>query len=284
VGAVTAGVATIEGLRLEHAPAAGPARPVPLLLIHGAWGGSWYFRNYLYAAALAGWDAWALNLRGHGGSRPVPDLGRVSVLEYVEDVRACIAALGQPVVIGHSMGGLLAQKAAEDGPVRAAVFLTSAAPRGVVLLRWPVVRRMGGYLSALLREQPLEVTFEHAVALELNRLPPERQAWTYRQFQAESGRAMRELALGSIAVNPAAVRCPTLVVGAGDDRITPPGVQRRIAKRYGSEYIEIAGHAHMLMLEEGWERPFARVLDWLDRVVSADQAKSASNSTPSATR
>jgi pimeloyl-ACP methyl ester carboxylesterase len=79
---------------------------------------------------------------------------------------------------------------------------------------------------------------------------------------------MRELAIGAIAVDATSVRCPTLVVGAEDDRITPPGVQRRIAKRYGSEYVEVSGHAHMLMLEEGWERPFARVLDWLDRVAA----------------
>jgi pimeloyl-ACP methyl ester carboxylesterase len=235
--------------------------------VHGAWGGSWYLRNYLYAAALAGWDTWAVNLRGHGGSRPVADLGRVSVLDYVEDVRDCAKALGEPVVIGHSMGGLIAQKVAESGAVRAAVFLTSAAPRGVVALRWPVISRMARYLPALLRDRPLAATFEHAAALELNRLSPERQAWAYAQLQAESGRAMRELALGAIAVDAASVRCPTLVVGAAEDRITPPGVQRRIAERYGSGYVEVSGHAHMLMLEEGWERPFARVLDWLDQAI-----------------
>jgi non-heme chloroperoxidase len=259
---------TIDGLRVEHAAPAAPRKGAPLLFVHGAWGGSWYLRNYLYAAALAGWDAWAVNLRGHAGSRPVADLGRVSVLDYVEDVGDCIRALGEAVVIGHSMGGLIAQKVAERCPVRAAVFLTSAAPHGVVVLRWPVVSRMGRYLPALLRERPFTATFEHAAALELNRLSPERQAWAYGQLQAESGRAMRELALGAIAVDSASVRCPTLVVGAGDDRITPPGVQRRIAERYGSEYVEVSGHAHMLMLEEGWERPFARVLDWLDRVVA----------------
>ena len=262
------GELSIDGLRVEHAAPASPRKPAPLLLVHGAWGGSWYLRNYLYAAALAGWDTWAVNLRGHGGSRPVADLGRVSVLDYVEDVRDCAQALGQPVVIGHSMGGLIAQKVAESGAARAAVFLTSAAPRGVVVLRWPVVSRMGRYLPALIRDRPFAATFEHAAALELNRLSPERQAWAYAQLQAESGRAMRELALGAIAVDPASVRCPTLVVGAGDDRITPPAVQRRIAERYGSEYVEVSGHAHMLMLEDGWERPFARVLDWLDRVVT----------------
>ncbi|HVQ74945.1 MAG TPA: alpha/beta fold hydrolase [Candidatus Binatia bacterium] len=263
-----AGVETIDGLRLEHAPPAGPRKPVPLLLVHGAWGGSWYLRNYLYTAALAGWDSWAVNLRGHAGSRPVADLGRVSVLDYVQDVRDCLQALGDCVVIGHSMGGLIAQKVAEGGGVRAAVFLTSAGPRGVVVLRWPVLSRLARYVPALARGRAFEMSFQHAAALELNRLPAADQARVYGQLQPESGRAMREIALGAIAVAPGSLRLPTLVVGAEDDRITPPGVQRRIAARYGSEYIEAAGHAHMLMLEPGWEGPFARILDWMDRALT----------------
>jgi pimeloyl-ACP methyl ester carboxylesterase len=97
-------------------------------------------------------------------------------------------------------------------------------------------------------------------------MTPEQQAWTYPQLVPESGRAAREMALGGVAVDPAGIRCPTLVLGAEHDRITPASVQRKIAARYGSEYIEAAGHAHMLMLEEGWERPFGEVVSWLARV------------------
>lgn len=58
----------IADLALEHAAPAGRARSRSVLFVHGMWGGSWYLRNYLYAAAAAGWDAWAVNLRGHGES------------------------------------------------------------------------------------------------------------------------------------------------------------------------------------------------------------------------
>ena len=63
------------------------------------------------------------------------------------------------------------------------------------------------------------------------------------------------------------VRCPTLVVGAERDAITPAAVQRKIASKYGAAYLEAAGHAHMLMLEEGWERPFKDVLGWMERAL-----------------
>jgi len=40
-----------------------------------------------------------------------------------------------------------------------------------------------------------------------------------------------------------------------------------IARRYGSEYQEAAGHGHMLMLEDGWEQPFKDVLSWMERAI-----------------
>ncbi len=72
----------------------------------------------------------------------------------------------------------------------------------------------------------------------------------------------------SSVVDAARVRCPTLVVGAADDAITPPDVQRRIAKRYGAEYLEVEGHGHMFLLEDGWEAPLEGVLKWARRATS----------------
>jgi pimeloyl-ACP methyl ester carboxylesterase len=257
----------IDELVLEHAPPAGRAHARPVLFVHGMWGGSWYLRNYLYAAAQAGWDAWAVNLRGHGES-PAPDgLGRASLGDYVADVRRCLAHLGGAVLVGHSMGGLIAQKAAEGDGVAAAVFLTTAAPRGIFGLEWAVLSRMARYVPAMLGAHAFRVSRAHADHLFLNGLRADQRERAFASFGPESGRAARELALGGIPVDPAAIRCPTLVVGAGDDRITPVSLQRRIARHYRAEYQEASGHAHMLMLEDGWERPLAAVLAWMARVV-----------------
>jgi pimeloyl-ACP methyl ester carboxylesterase len=257
----------VGDLLLDHAPARAPARRHPLLLVHGMNGGSWYLRAYLESAAAAGWDAWAVNLRGHWGSRPVADLGRVSVLDYVQDVRDCLDALGPAVVLGHSMGGLVAQKVAEEGRARAAIFLTSAAPRGIVMLRWAVLSRMWRYVGVISRSRPFLPSPEDAAALIANRLPREKAERLYPQLVLESGRAARELALGRIGVDASRVRCPVLVVGAEHDVITPAAVQRKIATKYAATYLEAAGHAHMLMLEDGWERPLDAILGWMDRVV-----------------
>jgi pimeloyl-ACP methyl ester carboxylesterase len=263
----------IGDLALERRRAAPPARPVPLLFVHGMGGGSWYFGNYLEAAAAAGWECWALNLRGHHGSRPVADLGGVSVKDYVNDAMDALEAIGPAAILGHSMGGLVAQRAAAHRHVRAAAFLTSAAPRGIAVVRWPVLARAWRYLGPILRDGTVRARDADNVALVLNRMSaPERQRVLAR-FVGESGRAARELALGQIAVDASLVRCPTLVVAAREDRITPPAVQRRIARKYGSTYLEVVGHAHMLMLEEGWEGPLEMILAWLEGAAGAPRAR-----------
>src|SRR5262249_38976710 len=127
--------------------------------------------------------------------------------------------------------------------------------------------RMPRYAAAIATSQPFSMGPEDAAALVGNRLTAEMQAWAYGQLVPESGRAAREMALGRITLHPAGIRCPTLVGGAEDDQTTPAAAQRKIAARYGSEYVEAKGHAPLVMLEEGWERPFAEVLAWLSRVV-----------------
>ena len=257
----------IGDLSLEHAAPAGRPRSRSVLFVHGMWGGSWYFRNYLHTAAQAGWDAWALDLRGHGPSPAPGGLGRVTLADYVADVRRCLDHLGETVLVGHSMGGLIAQKAVEGGGVAAAVFVASAPPRGINAIAWPVLARMARYVPAMLGGRAFSVNRADADFLFLNGLSPEQRDWAFPRFGAESGRAARELALGGLAVDADAIRCPTLVVGADQDRITPARLQRRIAARYRAEYQEARGHAHMLMLEEGWERPFKDMLAWMERTL-----------------
>ena len=107
---------------------------VPVVMIHGAFCGAWVFDEWRSLFAHKGFDAHAPNLRHHNGSRdPDPALGTTSVLDYAEDLAAYLDTLDtEPVLIGHSMGGLLAQLLAVRRPVRALVLLAPSAPWGVL--------------------------------------------------------------------------------------------------------------------------------------------------------
>src|ERR671938_613742 len=93
----------LSGLTAVVEDAPSPSRP-PILFIHGMFTGAWQFEGFQHHFAALGYPSHAINLRGHHGSRPVLDLGKVSVLDYVDDVLPVARALGQPIVVGHSMG------------------------------------------------------------------------------------------------------------------------------------------------------------------------------------
>src|SRR5207244_7181997 len=109
------------GLEVERVTSGAPARARPILFLHGMWGGSWMWDHYLSFFAGRGYTGYALNLRGHHGSKPVDDIGRVPFADYLADARAVAASIGDPLIGGHSMGGLLAQKLAELGDPPAVV-------------------------------------------------------------------------------------------------------------------------------------------------------------------
>jgi pimeloyl-ACP methyl ester carboxylesterase len=261
----------LGGLDVTRVRAVGRPRPAALLFVHGMWGGAWVWEHWLPFFAARGWDGYALNLRGRAGSRPVADIGRVALAEYVDDAVAVARRLGDVVVVGHSMGGLVAQALAATIDPIAVVALTPAAPRGIWALRsTALVMATLRYTPALVRSRPLLPSRRVMMRLVLAGLPPVERDVVYRKLVPESARQARDIALRGYAVDAAAVRCPMLVVAAERDRITPPSVVRRVARRYGATLFEYPGFGHMVPLEPRWRQVAVDVATWLAMLAEGD--------------
>jgi pimeloyl-ACP methyl ester carboxylesterase len=258
----------LGGLDVCRVRAIGRPAPVPLLFVHGMWGGAWVWERWLSFFAARGWDAYALNLRGRARSRPVADIGRVVLADYVDDAASAARRLGHVIVIGHSMGGLIAQAlAARIDPI-GVVALTPAAPRGIWALRSAaLVMATLRHLPALARSRPLMPSRRLMTRLALGELPPGEREAVYRRLVPESARSARDIALRGVAVDADAVRCPMLVVAAGRDRITPPSVVRRVAHRYGATLYEYPELGHMVPVEPRWRDVAFDVSAWLSGLV-----------------
>lgn len=253
---------TLGPLHLDTIDVAAP-RGAPVLCLHGLFAGAWAFDQLLPMLAERGWPATALSFRGHPPSEPVADLGRVTLADYVED--ACVVArvLDRPIVIGHSLGGLVAQAVAARGLARALVLVAPAPPRGIPVFSLSLLARMGRYLPALLLSRPFKPIDADLDALVLNRVPPSERAAFRPRFVDDSGRAARDAAIGALAVRPDAVRVPTLVVAGDDDRFIPLRVARRVAARYRAPLHVARGHGHFLLGEPSWEDTARVALDWI---------------------
>src|SRR5512133_3628250 len=128
---------------------AGASRP-PVLFVHGYFATATVFTQWLSFFAERGFPAYAVNLRGRTGSRPGIDLGRASIAYFADDASAVARHLGAPLVVGHSMGGLIAQRLAERGDVRAAALVSPAPPRGITVLSPRLAIKQLKYLPAIL--------------------------------------------------------------------------------------------------------------------------------------
>ena len=113
---------------------AGEARPTPLLFVHGAYTAAWCWdENFLPWFAEQGYAAYAVSLSGHGASRGRAYLDSFSIADYVADVAEVADKLpAPPVLIGHSMGGMVIQKYLEKHTVPGAVLMSSVPPQGLL--------------------------------------------------------------------------------------------------------------------------------------------------------
>ena len=89
-----------EGIYVETQQPERRSRKPPLLLVHGALTGSWLWSSFGAYFAERGWEAHAMNLRGHYTS-DLADLAETRMRDYATDIGVAIRQLGRPpIVIG----------------------------------------------------------------------------------------------------------------------------------------------------------------------------------------
>lgn len=247
----------------------------PVLLIHGMWSTPATFDRLRPALEAAGHRTHAPAVLFHDrpvSLPPAPALGTLSITAYVDHLVAEAGKLGAPpVIIGHSMGGLLAQMVAQRIPHAGLVLLSPAAAANAqsfgldpfrtlknVVLKWgwweqPTLVDEAGARWGIFNGVPEDVTQREIAAL----------VW-------DSGRVLAEMALpplfGNVTrVDHARLDRPALVLVGLEDRITPPGIARATARQLAGEvdYHELPGVPHWIFWGAVEERVTTLVLDWL---------------------
>jgi len=252
-------------------------------MIHGAFCGGWAFEGWARLFAKHGYDVTAPTLRHHGGSGGDRQaLSGVSVLDYAADLEAELASLDEaPILIGHSMGGLLAQILAARRPAAALVLLAPSPPSGVLPSTvFEIASAQALYLAGDFWNKALAPAHWVAESHSLDLLPEPARAAVLSRFVPESGLATFEIMHWALDprrashVDTRAVTAPILSLVGAKDRINPPATVRRIAGRYKGQVVheEVDGHSHWLIGEPGWEKIARRALAWLDQVLAETAA------------
>lgn len=254
---------------LAELPEADTGLP-PILLVHGLFAGPWCFDILLAGFAARGFPTYAVPLSGRAGGRPA-DIGKLSIADFADDARDALVWIARrhgqpPALLGHSMGGLIAQLVASRNDVAALILLAPAPPRGIPLVNPRLFVKQFRRLPKILLGKALSASVEEMDDITLNCVPVEQRAALHPKFVPDSGRAARDITFGAVAVDEDQVRCPVLCVTGADDRLIPPAVTRRIAARYHAPTWTYEGHGHFLVMEPGAETMVDDLSLWLRHV------------------
>ncbi|HZU65944.1 MAG TPA: alpha/beta fold hydrolase [Ktedonobacteraceae bacterium] len=243
----------------------------PLLFVHGAWHDAWcWAEHFLPYFAQHDYISYALDLRGHGKSQGRDRLRWTTIADYVSDIEQVASQLERaPVLIGHSMGGLVVQKYLEKHTAPAAVLLASVPPSGALRTTLSIaVRHPLAFLKANLTLSLYPIIGTPALTREAFFSPdmPEEKVQAYfARMQDESYRAFLDMMIFSLP-HPKRVNTPMLVLGGGRDRIFTRKEVEATGRAYGTQAEIFPTMAHDLMLEEGWQAVADRILVWLEEL------------------
>ena len=248
----------------------------PILLVHGAWHGPWCWNDFADRLSVSGHDVHTMQLRGHDG-RP----GRLwyRLGDYVEDVERAAARFDEPpIIVGHSLGGLLVQKHLERHAAAGVVLVSSVPPGGALpsVLRF-VRRHPLVILKANLLLSLRSFTRPASLVRELLFSPDTPQQIVddcMAHLQNDSYPMF--VSVLRLRWRPPRMPTPVLVLGAEHDGIFTTSEVERTAQAYGAEAQVFPGMGHDLMLDTGWQKVADRVGAWVREVEEGRGARQAS--------
>ena len=221
--------------------------------------GAWFWERDQGLLAEAGYASWALDLPGHGALSHL----NLSFDEIVEQVLDVVGQLPEPVVVvGHSAGGLVAQRLAGEVALQSVVLLSPAPPAEVAMV--PTLSMVKGAASALpafaLRRRVKfpDAAYENAGLSSLEE--PERSR-VLGQITSWPAKITRSL-LFRPSVEPA--RCPVLVCFGGLDSLIPMRTSRLVGEYHGNAVTwRFDDVGHFAPIEPGGERVARAWIEWI---------------------
>lgn len=243
---------------------------MPILFVHGAFAGAWCWAEYfLPYFSRHGYPAYAVSLRGHGGSDGHERLRWISLRDYVADVEQVITELGMtPILVGYSMGGMVIQKHLEQATAPAVVLMASIPPEGLLCASWWLALRdplLFHEINLIQWCGPYVATLSSAKRAILSPDMPDWQAAKYfGRMQQESQRVILDMMYLDLPRRNSANKLPpVLVLGAEDDVLVPPALVESTGRAFGTQAEIFPDMAHAMMLEAGWQAVADRILTWL---------------------
>jgi pimeloyl-ACP methyl ester carboxylesterase len=257
--------------------------PTPVIFIHGLWVHATAWQPWVdkfsaagYAPTAPGWPGDSATVaETRANADAVADKGIGDVEDHYAAIIKQLPEL--PIVIGHSFGGMVAEKLLGDNLAKAAIGIDAAQIRGVLPLplsalrvTFPVFKNPANDHRAV---SLTEGQFHYAFG---NGIPEEESNELYEKWTIPSpGKPLFQAALANF--NPHSedavdtkndTRGPLLLTMGGKDHTVPEAITKSTFKQYRkseatTEIHEFPDRGHSLTMDHGWEEVADYCLGWL---------------------
>jgi len=229
------------------------------------------FESNGYTCYVPAWPHKNASVATLRARQPNPEIASIRLAQLEAHFAAFVQQLPEkPILIGHSMGGLLTQLLLQRDLAAAGVAIHSVPPQGVITFKWSFFRSVWGPLGLF---TPLDEAFLMSPAqwryAFTNGMPPGQQQAAYEQFVIpESKRIARDGLTSAAKVDFDRPHAPLLFLAGSTDHIIPASLNYSNFKHYthvGSvtEYHEFEGRNHFVLGQPTWQEDARFILCWL---------------------
>ncbi|TGL34504.1 alpha/beta hydrolase [Leptospira koniambonensis] len=245
-----------------------------ILLIHGMWCRGIHLSQVQEILENEGYTCKSIDLPLHEPGADLRKLSKLGISDYLDFLEDTLKQLGwkEPLLLGHSLGGLLAQLLASRVNAKALILITPVQPKQISGLSWTGLKTIWEILITPFFWSRTNLLSKNKFAYGIyNTLSESKQKELYPTYVPESGKIAFQTFLPFLAfsqptrANFKKVLCPVFVATTGKDRVTPPRIGRKIASKYANSRMKLYPKlSHWAITEDGIEKVLQDATSWIE--------------------
>lgn len=256
-------------IHLHHHPHTGRKGRGALLFVHGAYTDSTYWGvNFVPFFQHHGFDCFAVDLSGHGGSEGRERLDEFGLDDYADDIAHAVSLIDQPItIVGHSMGALAVQRYLDKSPAAATIFLAPVPTTGLSASATRLAIHYPSFFQALYETSKGLFSEANNDLLAKIYFGPDTTGKDVLNFlpsvAPESRRAVMDMTLLPLRAPVSRRKIPALVIGGEADNVFPSSNLFFSALPWKAKVVRVPGAGHMLPLDQKWQTVATHMLEWM---------------------
>jgi len=232
-----------------------------------------YFQTRGYTCLAPNWPGRDKAVEEQRNAHPDAQLGQLGLNDVVNHFEQIIRQLPEkPLLVGHSMGGLVTQLLLQRDVAAAGVAIDSAPPAGVFTPSWSFLKANFPMINPFVpASAPRCMPFEDFQYAFVNTLPLAEQRADYDRYVVPESRQVPRDSLSSAgAVDFKKAHAPLLLTAGEKDHIIPAGLNKMNYEKYHAsaspiDFKEFPGRVHFVIGQTGWEEVAGYVASWAEK-------------------